>query len=614
MAIGKLVVEINYAQEALPVDGINVRVYTNNLSYDRTFVTNDVGKTPEISLVAPSAQLSLNENNTIIPYATYNVETLKNGVLLNRIRGIQVFADTLAIQQIELNPIQSIDVEGNDIVIPTHALFNGTGGSGPATEIPDDPMQFVLAYPIIPSRMRVHLGRPGTNSRIVTVSFIDYIKNVASSEIYPTWPNNSLRANIYCQISLALNRVYTEWYPSKGYNFDITNSTAFDQAYVHGRNIYDSVSKITDELFMQYVRKISTINPYYTEYCDGKQVSCPGLKQWGTVTYAEQGLNPLEILRKYYTNIEIVSTDRIEENVGSFPGYNLRVGMRDNNVAIIQNQLNRITVNYPAIKPVIPVDGNFTTELESSIKTFQRTFNLTADGVVGRATWYKVSYIYVAVKKLAELTSEGEQAPPSGQYPGTVLREGSSGIAVQEAQYYLDTIADFTPLVNSIAVDGIFGRATTAATVAFQKMARLTPDGLIGRNTWNALVRGYKDTQLVNVPPVPPVVPYPGTPLRLGSRGDNVKSIQYYLNRIYLGSSTVQQIAVDGIFGVATQNLVITFQREYGLTADGIVGKLTWDKIIQIYNNIVTYALTVESNYQVYDFTTENSIDLIYNR
>lgn len=612
MAKGNLVIEVNYAQEALPVSNITVRVFSADLTYDRRFVTNTEGKTPQIALSAPPEELSLNENNRLIPYSTYNVELSKNGILLFRTQGVQIFANRLAIQQIELNPVSSIEVEGNDIIIPTHSLYNGTGGSGRGEPI-QDLMEFVLAYPIIPSRMRVHLGRPGANAQIVTVSFRDYIKNVASSEIYPTWPLESLRANVYCQMSLAMNRVYTEWYPSRGYNFDITNSTTVDQAFVYGRNIYDSISRVVDEIFMQYVRKVNTINPYYTEYCDGKQVTCPGLKQWGTVTFANQGLNALEILRRYYTNIEIVSTDRIEENVGSFPGYNLRVGMRDNGVAIIQNQLNRISVNYPLIKPVIPVDGTFTPALEASVRTFQRQFNLTADGIVGRATWYKVSYIYVAVKKLAELKSEGEQAPPNGNYPGVVLREGSSGPFVQELQYYLNTIADFTPLVNNITIDGIFGRDTRAAVIAFQNMARLNPDGLVGPQTWNTIVRAYRDTQKVDVPVVPPVVPYPGTPLRLGSRGDNVKSIQYYLNRIYLGSAMVQQLSVDGIFGPATQQVVITFQQEHGLVPDGIVGRLTWDRIIQIYNTVVTYALTTENSYQVYDFTTANSINLMYN-
>ena len=614
MANGLLVVEVTYAQQALPVIDIEVRVFSTPLGYDQTFITDENGKTPEISLMAPDPALSLDENNTQVPYSVYHVELRKDGVLLNRIRGVQIFACETALQQIELNPISNIDVEGNDITIPPHSLFAGNGGSGTGDDIVDDRLTFVLAYPIIPKYIRVHLGRPGTNARIVSVTFSDYIKNVCSSEIYPTWPEDALRANIYCQISLAMNRVYTEWYPSKGYNFDITNSTTVDQAYIHGRDIFANISRIVDEIFMQYIRKLNTINPFYAEYCDGKTVSCPGLKQWGTVTFANQGLNPFEILKRYYTNIEIVTTNRIEDNVGSFPGYNLKVGMRDNFVAIIQNQLNRISVNYPAIKPIIPVDGTFSPALEASVKTFQRVFNLTPDGIVGRGTWYKISAIYVAVKKLAELKSEGEQGQPSGQFPGVVLREGSTGIFVQEMQFYLNTVADFTPLVNNIGVDGNFGRNTRAAVINFQNLARLTPDGLVGRQTWDTLVRAYRDTQKVNTPVVPPVIPYPGTPLRLGSTGESVRSIQYYLNRIYLRSSTVQQLSVDGVFGPATENVVITFQREYGLSPDGIVGRLTWDKIIQTYNTVVTYTLSDENNYQVFDVTSVNSIDLIYHQ
>lgn len=612
MASGILVVEINYAQQALPVDGMRVRVYSQSSGYDRNFITNSEGKTAEIYIQAPSASLSLNEYNKTMPYATVSIDVSKDGVLLTQVHGIQVFSGRKALQQIELNPIRSFSVEGNDIAIPEHSLYSGEGGSGKGEPV-TDVLQFVLAFPIIPSQVRVHLGRPGANAKIVTLSFRDYIKNVASSEIYPTWPDASLRANIYCQISLALNRIYTEWYPSKGYNFDITNSTTVDQAFVYGRNIFENISEIVDDIFNQYIRKINTINPYYAEYCDGRSVSCPGLKQWGTVTYANQGLNPLEILRKYYTNIEIVSSNRIEQNVGSFPGYSLKVGMRDNNVAIFQNWLNRISVNYPNIKPVIPVDGLFTPQLEASVRTFQKQFNLTPDGIIGRSTWYKGSYIYVAVKKLAELKSEGEQGKPSGRYPGFVLREGSNGPFVQELQYYLDTIADFTPLVDSVRVDGNFGRSTKASVINFQKLAKLTPDGLVGEKTWNTIVRAYKDTQKVDSPQVPPIVPFPGTPLRLGSQGEDVKAVQYYLNRIYQGSSVVPQILVDGNYGPSTQSNVIAFQRENNLTPDGIVGRATWDKMIAIYNTVITYALTTESNYQVYDFTTDNSIGLIYN-
>lgn len=611
MARGSLIVEVTYSEQALPVGGVQVHIFSEEEGYDATFYTNEEGKTPEVVLQAPSIQYSLQDSGQK-PYSTYNVEVMQDGIVMNRISGIQIFGNITSLQQISLNPIVSFSVEGNTVNIPEHSLYSGDGGSGRPEPV-EDVMQFVLAYPIIPSRMRVHLGRPGTNGRIVTVTFADYIKNVASSEIYPTWPENAIRANVYCQISLAMNRIYTEWYPSKGYNFDITNSTTVDQAFVYGRDIFENISRIVDELFTSYIRKINTINPFYAEYCDGRTAQCPGLKQWGTVTYANQGLNPFEILKRYYSDIEIVTTNRIEENVGSYPGYALKLGMRDSSISIIQNQLNRISVNYPNIKPIIPVDGIFTTQLEESVKIFQRQFNLTADGIVGRATWFKISYIYVAVKKLAELKSEGEQVGGNGQFPGVILREGSTGVNVQQLQYYLNTVADFTPLVDNIRIDGNFGRTTRAAVVNFQKLARLTPDGIVGEQTWNTLVQAYEDTQEVETPDIPPVVPFPGTILRLGSQGEDVRSVQYYMNRIFLGSSAIAQITIDGIYGPATEEAVRTFQREQNLTPDGVVGKETWDRMISVYNTIITNAITSRQEYQLYDFTTDNSIDLMYN-
>ncbi|MBR5005281.1 MAG: peptidoglycan-binding protein, partial [Erysipelotrichaceae bacterium] len=336
----------------------------------------------------------------------------------------------------------------------------------------------MLNYPIIPKYVTVHLGRPTASASNVTVSFRDYIKNVASSEIYPTWPEQSLRANIYCQISLVMNRVYTEWYRSKGYSFDITNSTAFDQYYVHNRNIFENISRIVDEIFNTYIRKLGTINPYYAEYCDGRQVWCNGLKQWGTVDLANKGYNAFEILKYYYgSDIELITTNRIEGVSGSYPGYSLKRGMRSDAVATIQAQLNRIAVNYPIIPVIYPVDGIFGAQTEAAVKAFQKQFNLAQDGIVGNSTWYKISYIYVAVKKLAELSSEGVQAGLDFEYPGTPLREGTRSIKVQEIQFFLNKIALFTTRVPSIKIDSYFGSGTKAAVIAFQRLAGLTPDG-----------------------------------------------------------------------------------------------------------------------------------------
>ena len=245
-----------------------------------------------------------------------------------------------------------------------------------------------------------------------------------------TWPEQALRANIYCQISLALNRIYTEWYPSRGYPFNITNSTSYDQYYVHGRTVFDVMVKLTDEIFSTYIRKTGTVNPYYAEYCDGKTVSCPGLKQWGTVTLAQQGRSALSILKYYYgDDIELVSTSNIASIPESYPGSPVRQRDQGASVFTLQRQLNRITQDYPFFGKLTP-DGVFGPEMAATVKRFQKQFSLTADGVVGRSTWYRISYIYVSVKDLAELTSEGETSAgdlSDGTWAGVTLRTGQPG-------------------------------------------------------------------------------------------------------------------------------------------------------------------------------------------
>ena len=245
----------------------------------------------------------------------------------------------------------------------------------------------------MPTTITVHLGKPKESARNVTVSFRHYIANVASSEVYPTWPEQALRANIHAQISLAMNRIFTEWYPSRGYTFNITNSTSYDQYYVHGRNIFEVMEKLTDDIFNTYVRRQGTIEPYYTEYCDGKSVTCKGMKQWGTVDRANEGKNALQILKYYYGNdIEIVRTNNLQNLPESYPGTPLRKGDSGQNVRIIQRQLTRIAKDYPFFgKP--GTDGVFGAATEATVKAFQKQFSLTADGVVGRSTWYKISYV-----------------------------------------------------------------------------------------------------------------------------------------------------------------------------------------------------------------------------
>ena len=290
MATGILRIQAFAARQSAPVEGVTVNIVGDGFTAAR--MTDAEGNAADVTLTAPDCALSLEEDNTTrLPYAVCSLTASKAGYRTVRIQGIQVFAGQVTLAQPEMIPEteEDRDVENPPIVIPPHPLFAGGGGSGRA---PTDPcVPRVLDRVIIPKNITVHLGKPAASARNVTVSFRRYIANVASSEVYPTWPESALRANIHCQISLALNRIYTEWYPSRGYSFNITNSTSYDQYYVHGRTVFDVMVRLTDDIFNTYLRKTGTVNPYYSEYCDGKSVTCPGLKQWGHGHAGKTGQN-----------------------------------------------------------------------------------------------------------------------------------------------------------------------------------------------------------------------------------------------------------------------------------------------------------------------------------
>ena len=427
----------------------------------------------------------------------------------------------------------------------------------------------------VPKYITVHLGAPNNSSaRNVTVSFRDYIKNVASSEIYPTWPEAALRANILAQITFAQNRIFTEWYPSQGYNFNITNNTAYDQYFVYGRNIFTNISRLVDELFDRYIRRSGAVNPIFSQYCNGTTVTCAGLSQWGTVALANSGYTPLGILRYYYGDDIVIDTAAVQRRISSsYPGTPLTVGSRGEGVRTIRTWLNRIRINYPAIPSISAAGGDlFNDETRRAVQTFQRIFNLSPDGIVGATTWNKIAYIYVAVMRLAELG--GEDIPLPGQRPAGTLRRGSSGETVRLAQYFLRVIALYDDELPPITIDGIYGSATENAVRTFQKMQGLTVDGIIGTATWNALYERFLGiNQATGL-----AVSYPGTPLKIGSRGDNVRLVQEYLNAL-AGAYPLPRVTVDGIYGSATENAVTAFQRLFGLAADGIVGPRTWERL-----------------------------------
>ena len=590
MATGILRIQAFAARQSSPVEGVTVTITGDGFTVTRR--TDAEGSAGDVTLTTPDCALSLDENNnTTRPYAVCDLTAFKEGWRTVRIQGVQVFPGQVTLAQPEMIPEteESRDIPVEPIVIPAHALFAGGGGSGPEPTTNCDPK--VLSRVIIPKNITVHLGRPAASAQNVTVSFRRYIANVASSEVYPTWPEQALRANIHCQISLALNRIYTEWYPSKGYTFNITNSTSYDQYYVHGRTVFEVMVRITDDIFNTYLRKRGTVNPYYSEYCDGKSVTCPGLKQWGTVTLANNGRSALQILRYYYgSDIEIVRTSNIQSIPQSYPGSPLRQGDSGTAVFTLQRQLNRITKDYPFLGK-LTVDGVFGSRMAATVRAFQKQFNLTADGVVGRQTWYKISYIYVSVKDLAELTSEGETSSGTlsdGTWGGTTLRTGSTGSAVEQLQFWLNTLAQYESAIPSVTVDGVFGSGTANAVRAFQRKYGLTVDGVVGRTTWTEVYDQFRSIQSDNGTPNA----YPGTPLREGSSGQNVRLVQFWLKIARTVYTSLANVTVDGKFGSATAAAVRRFQSYFGLTSDGVVGRITWNKLYEVYNDIANKLLS----------------------
>ena len=451
-------------------------------------------------------------------------------------------------------------------------------------------MNQALSLPFIPEFITVHLGPPDSDARNVTVTFPEYIKNVASSEIYPTWPEGSLRANIYAQISFALNKIYTEFYRSRGYDFDITNDTSVDQSFVYGRDIFENVSQIVDEIFNSYIRRQSFIEPLLAIYCNGTTTTCDGLSQWGSVTLANQGLGAYDILTNYYgDDIEIVNDVPVREASGSLPPVLLSLGSVGNEVRTLQIRLNRISNNYPAIPKIFPIDGIFDEQTENAVKKFQEIFNLTTDGVVGNATWYKILYYYNGVKRLNELYSEGLAYDEISKQFTQQLLLGSSGADVLTVQYFLGLISEFVGSVTPPLIDGYYGPETESSVRSFQQTYGLPVTGQVDLVTWDQLHDNYAEfvKQIIAQTSEGLAIPFPGTILSIGSQNENVRLLQNYINVITTAYPFIPSVNPDGIFGDNTAEAVRVIQEYFGLDVTGIVAAATWNKIADIHNDIV---------------------------
>ena len=404
-SFGRLRISVVASGELRPVAGAQVTIaYTEEPSQPVfTGVTDISGETEEIQLTAPVFELS-QEPSEIQPYTDYNITVEAEGYEPILVSGTEVLPDRLALQQIRLTPLENTEEE-QFVVIPEHTLFGEYPPKLPEDEI--KPMgesgEIVLSRVVIPEYVIVHDGLPSDNTaKNYWVRYKDYIKNVASCEIYATWPEAALYANILAIMSFTLNRVYTEWYRNQGRDFTITSSTAYDQKWIYGRNIYENIERLVDNVFANYLSRPGVRQPILTAYCDGDRVQCSGLSQWGSRDLAEQGYTAIEILRYYYGNDLYINTAEVISGVpSSYPGYSLDIGASGDKVRQLQNQLNRIAGNYPAI-PTITADGIYGPGTAEAVRIFQGVFNLPETGVTDYATWYEISDIYVGVSRIAE--------------------------------------------------------------------------------------------------------------------------------------------------------------------------------------------------------------------
>ena len=406
---GRLQINLVSDITAYPIQGARISISYTGVpeAQIEQLTTDSSGQTDTIDLAAPPLEYSLNPENEIQPYSEYTMQITAEGFEPVSIAGAEILADVTAIQNVSMKPVDNPEDDEAVYVIPAHTLY-----AAYPPKIPEDEIQptfesgeIVLSRVVVPEYIVVHDGSPrDSTAQNYYVKYKDYIKNVASSEIYATWPEDTIRANVLAIMSFTLNRVYTEFYRNRGYDFTITSSTAFDHKWIPERNIYDTISVIVDELFADYLSRPNVKQPILTQYCDGRQVQCPNwLTQWGSKALGDQGYSPIEILRYYYGDDMYINTaEAISGIPSSWPGYTLEIGSSGNKVLQMQEQLNVIAGAYPAI-PKVTADGIYGPATAESVRVFQKVFGLPQTGEVDYTTWYKISEIYVGVSRIAEL-------------------------------------------------------------------------------------------------------------------------------------------------------------------------------------------------------------------
>ena len=404
---GSIKISVVSSLGLIPVVNASVTIsYTGDPNSPLMELTTDSsGQTPTVELPAPPAELSLEPENLEQPYSEYNIQVTAEGYAPVVVSGSEILAGEVSLQPVRMNPVEDPQEPETAIVIPDHTLYGDYPPKIPEDEIKPiaDTGEIVLSRVVIPEYIIVHDGVPSDpTAQNYWVRYKDYIKNVASCEIYATWPEAAIYANVLAIMSFTLNRVFTEWYRNQGYDFTITSSTAYDQKWIYGRNIFENIDRLVDNIFANYLSRPGVIQPIFTSYCDGQRVTCQGLSQWGSKYLGDQGYTAIEIIRYYYGNDMFINTATAISGVpSSYPGYALGIGASGDKVRQLQTQLNRIARNYPAI-PTVTADGIYGTETAEAVRVFQGVFNLPQTGVTDYATWYEISEIYVGVSRIAE--------------------------------------------------------------------------------------------------------------------------------------------------------------------------------------------------------------------
>jgi peptidoglycan hydrolase-like protein with peptidoglycan-binding domain len=493
MSTGYITVKVFTAEKAMPVQRAQVRIVDLRIALDQTIYTDQYGNAERIKVYAPERETSLKPQDITLPYETYNIEVVKDGYIPTIINNVPIFPGVVSIQPVAMMPQPQGEKFAslvNNFELPPNGLL--LKGEKPPTSAPEtyNPLQTKPVF--IPEIIRVHLGEPGSDDKTVLVPFTDYIKNVASSEIYATWPKESLQANILAFISYALNRIYTGFYPAKGYNYDVTANPNHDPYYVDGRNIYGNISDMVDEIFNEFIRRVGFNEPLLANYCNGVTTRCEGLSQWGSVTLANQGKTAEDIVKYYYGNVQTEKTQEISGVEKKYPGKLIRLGDVGPNVMAIQQQLNQIGKTYNNI-PDIPVEnGNFDAYTQDAVRAFQKQFNLSPDGIVGKKTWYQLAFVYNAAQRLLVLSRNRKDITVPEKAPDTTLKEGDKGANVRLLQYLLNAVSVFYNSVFPVEEDGTFSKNTTNSVNSFQKTFSLAQTGTVDAATWNALLDVYR--------------------------------------------------------------------------------------------------------------------------